>query len=150
MKKWSQSLAEQIQRNAVALISLAIAVCSLSYNTWRNETSEHQRNLRHAAFEMVEHLERFQSMVSAMVYASPRRTELLFDAWGEAKALETLATLMPAPASAASKELIQVWDRHAHVVSGDDAAQARKSDEAVAAAVEQARLALLEVILSLE
>jgi hypothetical protein len=32
------SIREQIHRNAVALISLFIAVSSLAYNTWRNET----------------------------------------------------------------------------------------------------------------
>jgi len=31
------SLKEQIRRNSVALISLAVAVSSLGYNTWRNE-----------------------------------------------------------------------------------------------------------------
>ena len=41
---------EQLQRNAVALISLFVAVSSLSYNTWRNEQSEFNRNQRQASF----------------------------------------------------------------------------------------------------
>lgn len=150
MKKWSQSLAEQIQRNAVALISLAIAVCSLSYNTWRNETSETQRNIRHAAFEMVDHLERFQSMVNAMVYGRPRRTELWVDAWGEAKALETLATLMPAPTPETTAELIEVWADQVKVLRGEDLERAIEADEAIAVVVDQTRMTLREVILSLE
>lgn len=40
------TIREQFRRNAVALISLAIAVTSLGYNTWRNEASEHNRNQR--------------------------------------------------------------------------------------------------------
>jgi len=34
---------EQVRRNSVALISLVVAVTSLSYNTWRNEATEHNR-----------------------------------------------------------------------------------------------------------
>jgi hypothetical protein len=40
------TIRKQIQNNAVALISLFIAVGSLGYNTWRNETTEEQRNVR--------------------------------------------------------------------------------------------------------
>ena len=43
---------EQVRRNLVALISVFIAVSSLSYNTWRNEESEHNRNQRMASFEV--------------------------------------------------------------------------------------------------
>ena len=42
----SASIKEQIRRNLVALISLAVAVTSLGYNTWRNEASEYNRNQR--------------------------------------------------------------------------------------------------------
>jgi len=39
---------KQVHNNAVALISLFIAVGSLTYNSWCNETTEEQRNVRHA------------------------------------------------------------------------------------------------------
>ena len=44
---------EQLRRNAVALISLVVAITSLGYNTWRNEASEHNRNQRLVAVEML-------------------------------------------------------------------------------------------------
>ena len=50
------TIGKQIHNNAVALISLVIAVSSLAYNTWRNETTEEQRNIRHAAFRVLENL----------------------------------------------------------------------------------------------
>ena len=34
-----ESIREQLRRNAVALISLVIAITSLGYNTWRNAVS---------------------------------------------------------------------------------------------------------------
>ena len=42
----------QLRNNAVALISLAVALSSLAYNTWRNERTEHNRNVRTATFEV--------------------------------------------------------------------------------------------------
>ncbi len=40
------SIRRQIHNNAVALIGIVIAVSALAYNTWRNETTEEQRNIR--------------------------------------------------------------------------------------------------------
>jgi hypothetical protein len=54
---------DQIRRNAVALISLIIAVSSLSYNTWRNEKTEDNRNQRHAAFEVLLKLNELQQVI---------------------------------------------------------------------------------------
>ena len=34
------SVLRQLRRHSVALISLVVALTSLGYNTWRNETSE--------------------------------------------------------------------------------------------------------------
>jgi hypothetical protein len=39
MSDLKDSFAKQLQRNTVALISVLIAVSSLSYNTWRNYTN---------------------------------------------------------------------------------------------------------------
>jgi hypothetical protein len=50
------TIRQQIHNNAVALISICIAVSTLAYNTWRNETTEEQRNVRHAAFRVIEEL----------------------------------------------------------------------------------------------
>lgn len=47
---------EQVRRNAVALISLVVAITSLGYNTWRNEHSENNRNQRLASFEILNKL----------------------------------------------------------------------------------------------
>ncbi|MBF8293263.1 MAG: hypothetical protein HW392_2090 [Steroidobacteraceae bacterium] len=39
---------EQLRNNLVALISLVIALSALGYNTWRNELTERNRNIRAA------------------------------------------------------------------------------------------------------
>ncbi|MEM6575042.1 MAG: hypothetical protein AAF736_12275 [Pseudomonadota bacterium] len=144
------SFAAQLQRNAVALISLAIAVCSLSYNTWRNETTEQQRNLRHAAFEVINHLEQFQSVVNAMVYPTERRTELWVDGWGEVKAGHTLSTLLPEPVPQMMQTLLDDWSTSVDTLRGEDRAAAEQADEALTATLNRCRQAVLTVIQNLE
>ena len=65
------SFREQIRNNAVALISLVIAIGSLGYNTWRNETTEEQRNIRHASFRVLESLGELQEIVDMRFYYLP-------------------------------------------------------------------------------
>jgi hypothetical protein len=48
-----EKIGRQLQHHLVALINLFIAVSSLSYNTWRNEKSEYNRNQRWASFEVL-------------------------------------------------------------------------------------------------
>jgi hypothetical protein len=45
------TLRQQLRNNAVALISLVVALGSLGYNTWRNERTEYNHNIRTATFE---------------------------------------------------------------------------------------------------
>lgn len=52
----AQNFGQQLRSNAVALISLAVALTALGYNTWRNERTEHNRNIRVAAFEVLTQL----------------------------------------------------------------------------------------------
>lgn len=58
-----RSIWAQVRRNAVALISLVVALSALSYNTWRNEKSETNRNHRQAAFEILSKLNQLQQVV---------------------------------------------------------------------------------------
>ena len=58
-----ETIREQLRRNAVALISLVIAITSLGYNTWRNEHSEYNRNQRWASFNILLKLGELQELV---------------------------------------------------------------------------------------
>jgi len=67
------SIRQQLRNNAVALISLAVAISSRAYNAWRNERTARNRNVRTAAFEVLMRaadLERVTFLASAR---TPRR-----------------------------------------------------------------------------
>ena len=59
----STNLMDQLRRNRVALISLAVAIISLSYNTWRNEASEANRTQRLVSIEILLKLADLQQVV---------------------------------------------------------------------------------------
>ena len=53
-------ISEQLRRNTVAIISLIVALSSLSYNTYRNELSESNRTVRQEGFRMISELSELQ------------------------------------------------------------------------------------------
>ncbi len=44
---------DQVRQHLVAIISLAVALSSLGYNTWRNELTEANRDVRAAGIEFL-------------------------------------------------------------------------------------------------
>ncbi len=62
------TIRQQLRNNAVALISLAVALTSLAYNTWRNERTEHNRNVRTATFEILTKLAELERVVFLAQY----------------------------------------------------------------------------------
>jgi Tfp pilus assembly protein PilO len=62
----SSTFKQQVRRNMVALISLAVAVTGLGYNTWCNEVSEHNRNQRLVSIELGESTRAKDRIVSAL------------------------------------------------------------------------------------
>ena len=115
---------DQVQRNLVALISVFIAVTSLSYNTWRNERSEYNRNLREASFHLLLHLGEFRELLYHQRYDSETIGEETFrTGWVICLAIEDLAMLLesPVPETAATlKGAWSTWERE----RTDDAQQA--------------------------
>jgi len=105
-------LRDQLQRNAVALISLVIAISSLGYNTWRNEASEYNRNQRLISIEVLRNLGQLQQVIFHNVWemdaedkGNPRT------AWVYVLAIKDLSQLLDGPASESGTELWVVWDK---------------------------------------
>lgn len=86
---------EQDRTNAVALISLVVALAALGYSTWRNEITERNRNLRTAGFELLAEIGSLQQVV---FYAHFNAGDARGDArmgWADVLTIEDLAALMP-------------------------------------------------------
>lgn len=110
------SIRQQLQRHSVALLSLVIAVSGLLYNTWRNETSEAQRNQRAAAFRILESLGELQETVNYQAYFSDEvadmRGRVWIDGFGNAATVRDLSGLLPASPGVDGERLFSLWQQH--------------------------------------
>jgi len=154
------TLREQIRSNSVALISLSVALIALSYNTWRNETTESQRNVRQASFRVLVSLGELQEVADYRYYYFPfedshgREGELRLRGYGSVTMVRDLMNLMPAPAPAASDNLFRLWNEHVNALAeldgdGLHSDAAKTAEKELAAAIKQARSAVIEVLKTL-
>lgn len=155
------SIREQFRANAVALISIAIAIVALGYNTWRNETTETQRNVRHAAFRVLESLGELQEIVDARYYYLPFETAHVSEGasrirgFGTVTMVRDLTGVMPDPAGQAGTELHELWLRHfleLHRVTEDGrhTSGATQAEQNLTGAIRETRAAVLEVLSRLD
>jgi hypothetical protein len=137
---------QQIRRNAVALISLSLAVISLGYNTWRNETTELQRNTRHAAFRVLEELGELQQLVDHTVYEGVRTKGDYITGWGKVILVRDLGGVIAGEASPSAEDLFKVWHARVNELLLQDAT----AGEAISEAIENTRTAVLSELKRLD
>ena len=137
----AQTVGQQLRSNVVALISLAVALTALGYNTWRNERTEHNRNTRVAAFEVLTQLGELQVIVNSAFYAKgPNRMDPM-EGWGRVALITDLSQLLPAPAPQRAAELHRVWQANWQGITDNE-----DSVERVTAEIDQSRAAIRECL----
>ena len=92
-----ETIRSQLRRHSVAIISLVVALVSLSYNTWRNEVTEHNRNIRFAGFELILKLGELQQTVFYRHYDRDPERGNPRTGWTAVLVMGDLAKLMPEP-----------------------------------------------------
>jgi len=111
MNNERRSIFEQLRQNSVALISIAIAISSLSYNTWRNEKTEDNRNQRFAAFEILLKLSELRQVVFYHKYDNEKidkgnpRT-----GWSYVLTVQDLSRILPSPLQDKADTLLTIWN----------------------------------------
>lgn len=146
MQNEEKTFLKQLQRNTVALISIFIAVSSLSYNTWRNEKTEANRNQRVAAFEILIKLGELQQVVFHHHYDKDRtdkgnpRT-----GWAHALTIRDLSRVMPEPLHEETDKLLQIWNDN-----WEPLATEKESVDAILNGIESTRTKMLELLQSLD
>lgn len=104
---------DQVRRNAVALISLVIAITSLGYNSWRNEHSENNRNQRFASFELLLKLGELQELIYLNHYdcdATLRGNAR--SGWVMIQTIQDLTLVFEDSVPESAQVLKQVWGMH--------------------------------------
>ncbi len=96
---------QQLRDNLVALTSLAIALSALAYNTWRNERTERNRNIRVAGIELLQEIGSLQQIIFYAHYAEGDQRGDPRMGWADVLTINDLATLMPADVLREAAEL---------------------------------------------
>jgi len=133
------SFRQQVRRNLVAIISLVLALLSLSYNTWRNEATEHNRNIRQAGFEILVTLGEVHQIVFFRHYDQDEVRGNPRLGWAKVLLIDDLAAIMPPPVAVAAESLTAIWRADWAALGKDEQAVQR-----VSRAVDEVRNATLE------
>jgi hypothetical protein len=108
----------------LALLSLAIALASLAYNTWRNETTESHRNARQAGFVVLDQTAQLQQIIDTRFYAGDTSEMTRIAAWGKAGLLRDLGPLVSEAAGQRAQRAFDVWSKRADALDRKDPAAA--------------------------
>lgn len=114
-----KSFTSQLQNNAVALISLVVAILAVVLNTWRLEQTEKNRNVRQAGFEILKNLGELQAVVNANHYQLTSSKMDPLQGWTYIAMMGDMVVLMPPPVPDNLNQLIQVWSTHWKNLSDD-------------------------------
>ena len=134
----------QLRNNAVAIISLVVALASFSYVTWRNERTEHNRTVRQASFQLLTSLGEMQQVVyhahydHDAVHGNPRT------GWVYVQTIADFSASMPAPVPRCAAELLVAWRDHWEALGVRDA-----DAEAISDSIDRCRAAVVAALKAL-
>ncbi len=139
----NNSVKEQIRRNAVALISLVVAITGLSYNTWRNEASEDNRTQRLISLEVLMKLGELQQLVWHHHYDKDIEEKgNLRTGWTLVLVIKDISQILDGPTPESTEVLYDTWNE-----SSDELLNSTKAKDAIIDAINVVRadaLALLQ------
>ncbi len=136
---------EQLRNNAVALISLVVALTSLGYNTWRNERTEHNRNIRTAAFEILTRLSEFERVVFLAQYDRDSTGGNPRVGWTHVIVIRDLSEVVPERVPTQAAVLQKVWGENWEALGQEDEAASDRINDAA----DELKKATLEVLRAL-
>lgn len=141
----TRTLIQQIRNNLVAIISLVVAISSLSYNTWRNELTEENRNIRVAGFETLKSLGELQTIVDYGHYEQHPELGSPIEGWGRVLLIRDLADIIKGPVPGNAQKLFATWQANWEGIGHDKSRVVR-----ITADIEETRQSVQGVINALD
>ena len=149
--KSKQTIREQFRRNAVALISLAIAITSLGYNSWRNEASEHNRNQRLVAIELILMLSDLQQALLDSRYGKASESKSnLRKGWVAVLTIRDISMVADGAVHESADVLFATWERESDSLTSNDETGNDKAKTSIENALNAVRHDVQEVLRSLD
>ena len=119
------TLLQQVNKNLLAIISLVVALSALGYNTYRNELTEENRNVRFAGFSMLMELAKLQQLIDYAHYDKDVVKGNPISGWGHLLYVRDMSYLVSAEVVAETEALIQVWGDEWQTVRDDESSNQR-------------------------
>lgn len=136
---------DQVRRNAVAIISLVVALSGLGYNTWRNEASEANKNIRESGFFMMKELTQLQEVVLYARYDQEDERADIKTGWAHVLAVKDMSYTMPDNVQQSALNLSEVWSNNASGLTANDADSYQRIDQSIDAIKQQIVLAISDL-----
>ena len=111
---------QQFRDNLVAITSLVVALSALGYNTWRNEVTERNRNVRVAGVELLKEIGSLQQIIFYAHFAEGDARGDPRMGWADVLTIDDLAALMPAEVTREAEALREVWEANADGLVDDE------------------------------
>ena len=122
---------EQLRNNAVAIISLIVALSGLGYNTWRNESTEANKNIRDAGLFMMKELTELQEVVLYARYDQRDERGDIKTGWAHVLAVKDLSYAMPPPVQNSASSLSEVWSSHSNGLTSNESESYHAVDKSI-------------------
>jgi len=113
------TLLQQLNRNLLAIISLVVAMSALGYNTYRNEQTEENRNIRFAGFTILQELSRLQLLVDYAHYGKDPSKGNPISGWGHLLYVKDMSYLVSGEVVTETRALIELWGKEWESVRED-------------------------------
>jgi hypothetical protein len=140
----SATIKSQLRDNAIAIISLVVALASFSYTAWRMQHSEHNLTTRDAAFQMLTALGAMKQVVYHGHYDHDQVGGNPRTGWVYVETIRDFGSAMPAPVPAKAEALMQSWQKHWEGIGTRD-----EDADAITDALDECRAAVVETVRSL-
>jgi len=138
------SIRTQLKANAIAILSLVVALSSFSYATWRNERSEHNRTIRQASFQLLTALGEMQQVVYHAHYDHDAVRGNPRTGWVYVATISDFSATMPPAVAASAAELSVAWRDHWEKLGASDA-----DADAISNALEACRASVVATLKTL-
>ena len=126
----------------MAIISLAVAVTSIGYNTWRNEASEHNRNQRLVSIELLLMLGDLQQLTLDCHYGKNVDADgILRAGWTKVLTIRDISKIAAGEVPASAERLFEIWSADYDLLESNV-----KAKDRILVALEQVRSDTHEVL----
>ncbi|KGJ99140.1 hypothetical protein [Thalassotalea sp. ND16A] len=139
-----RSLKQQLQNNLIAIVSIFIAISSLAYNTWRNEQTEYNRNVRTSSFQILMSLAELQLLVDHAFYNEDKDKGDPIKGWSYVLYVQDLAQTVSPQVQQNAAQLKQVWAKSWQLMD-----EQQSENDAITQSIKALRLEVLATLQAL-